>query len=104
VALVSEAKRQPAEPLEEVVVGEGKVMHIRTCLTQEIREGLVDFLCKNMEVLAWSHANMLGISPKEIVHVLNMNPDMKRVKQKRRKFTPERFEAITIEVEKLLKA
>jgi hypothetical protein len=47
---------------------------------------------------------MLGISPKEIVHVLNVDLDVKPVKQKIRKFAPERVEAITVEVEKLLKA
>jgi hypothetical protein len=64
----------------------------------------VDFLRRDMEVFAWSHANMPGISPEEIVHVLNVDPDMKLVKQKRRKFTLERVEAIAVEVEKLLKA
>jgi hypothetical protein len=63
----------------------------------------VDFLCRNMEVFAWSHADMPGINPKEIVHV-NVEPDMKPVKQKRRKFTLERVEAIVVEAEKLLKA
>ena len=47
---------------------------------------------------------MPGISPEEIVHVLNVDPDMKPVKQKRRKFAPERVEAIAEEVKKLLKA
>jgi hypothetical protein len=36
VASVSEAEGELAEPLEEVVVGEGKVLQIGTCLTQEI--------------------------------------------------------------------
>ena len=36
MASVSEAKGEPAEPLKEVVVGEGKVLQIGTCLTQEI--------------------------------------------------------------------
>ena len=36
VALVSKAKGEPAEPLKEVVVGEGKVLQVGTCLTQEI--------------------------------------------------------------------
>jgi hypothetical protein len=64
----------------------------------------VEFLRRDMEVFPWSHANMSGISPEEIVHVLNVDPDMKLVKQKRRKFAPERVEAIAVEVEKLLKA
>jgi hypothetical protein len=64
----------------------------------------MNFLHRNIEVFAWSHEDMPGISPKEIVHVLNVDPDMKPVKQKRRKFAPERVEAITVEVDKLLKA
>ena len=103
VASVFEAKGEPTEPLKEVVVGEGRVLQIRTCLTQEIQEDLMDFLHKNIEVFAWSHKDMPGISPKKIVHILNIDPDMKPVKQKRRKFAPKRVEAIAIEVEKLLK-
>ena len=104
VASVIEVKGEPAEPLEEVIVGEGRVLQIETCLTQEIREGLVDFFHRNLEVFAWSHKDMPGISPEVIVYVLNVDSDMKPVKQKRRKFTPERVEAVVMEVEKLLKA
>jgi hypothetical protein len=64
----------------------------------------VNFLHGNIEVFAWSNEDMPGINPEEIVHVLNVDPDVKPVKQKRRKFTPERVEAITVEVKKLLKA
>jgi hypothetical protein len=103
VASMFEAKGEPVEPLEEVSVGEGRVLQIGTCLTQEVRKGLVNFLHRNMKVFAWSHEDMPGISLEEIVHVLNVDPDMKLVKQKRRKFAPERVEAITVEVEKLLK-
>jgi hypothetical protein len=104
VASVHEVKGEPAEPLEEISIGEGRVLQIGTCLDKEVREGLVNFLHRNVEVFAWSHEDMPGISPEEIVHVLNVNPGAKPVKQKRRKFAPERVEAITVEVEKLLKA
>jgi hypothetical protein len=57
-----------------------------------------------MEVFAWSHEDMPKISPEDNVHVLNVDPNMKPLKQKRRKFAPERVEAITVEVEKLFKA
>ena len=33
MASVTEVKGEPAEPLEEVIVGEGRVLQIRTCLT-----------------------------------------------------------------------
>jgi hypothetical protein len=62
----------------------------------------VKFLHRNVEVFVWSHEDMPGIRPEEIVHVLN--PGAKPVKQKRRKFAPEMVEAITVEVEKILKA
>jgi hypothetical protein len=100
---VSEAKGEPEKPLEVVVV-EGKVLQIGTCLSQEVQENLVDFLCRNMEVFAWSYEDMPRISLEEIVHVLNVDLDMKLVKQKRRKFTPKRVEAIAVEVEKLRRA
>jgi hypothetical protein len=47
---------------------------------------------------------MPGISPEKIVHILNVDSNMKPIKQKRRKFAPERIEAMAIKVEKLLKA
>jgi hypothetical protein len=47
---------------------------------------------------------MPGISPEKIVHVLSVDPEARPVRQKRMKFAPERVEAITVEVEKLLKA
>ena len=103
VASVIEAKGEPAKPLKEVVVGERRVLQIGISLTQEIQEGLVDFLCRNMKVFVWSHEDMPGINLEEIVHVLNVDPDIKLIKQKRRKFTPERVEAIAKEVEKLQK-
>ena len=104
VTSIIEVKGEPAEPLEEVVVGEGRVLQIGTYLIQEIREGLVDFLHRNLEVFAWSHEDMPRISPEVIVYILNVDPDLKPVKQKRMKFAPERVEAVAEEVEKLLRA
>jgi hypothetical protein len=104
VASVSEARGEPAEPVEEVSVGEGKVLQIGTYLNAEVRDSLIDFLRRNVDVFAWSHEDMPGINPEKIVHVLNVNSVARPVRQKRRKFAPERVEAITVEVEKLLKA
>ena len=54
----------------------------------------MDFLCRNLEVFARSHEDMPGISPEVIVHVLNVDPDIKPVKQKKRKFALEIVEAV----------
>jgi hypothetical protein len=52
VAAVHEVKGEPAELLEEVSIGEGRVLQIGTCLEKEVREGLVKFLQRNVEVFA----------------------------------------------------
>ena len=45
---------------------------------------------------------MTGISPKVIQHKLNVNPERKPIQQRRKAFTPERDQAFTEEVTKLL--
>ena len=47
---------------------------------------------------------MVWIEPDIITHKLNIDPNSKPIKQKRRKFTPERNLIVNEEVEKLLKA
>lgn len=46
---------------------------------------------------------MSGIDPSVIVHCLNIDPKIFPVKKKWRNFNRERYMAINIEVEKLLK-
>ncbi|KAJ9538340.1 hypothetical protein OSB04_031073 [Centaurea solstitialis] len=52
---------------------------------------------------AWSHEDMVGIDPDIISHKLNVDPSFKPIKQKRRKFAPERNKVINDEVDNLLK-
>ncbi|XP_059451437.1 uncharacterized protein LOC132182235 [Corylus avellana] len=99
-----EPKGEPAELLEDVTIANGKVVKIGSQLSSEVREGLVTFLKENQEVFAWTHEDTPGISPKDVLHQLNVDSSMKLVKQKRRKFAPERNMAIAEEVEKLLRA
>jgi hypothetical protein len=47
---------------------------------------------------------MPGIDPTTICHKLNVNPSIRPIKQKRRVFAPDRNQAISDEVEKLLTA
>jgi hypothetical protein len=99
-----EIKGGPAEALEEIVVGDGKIPKIGSQLDPNIKEGIIDFLCENMDSFTWTHEDMPGIDPKNIVHCLNTGPEAVPVKKKRRKFASERNLAIGEEVEKLLKA
>ena len=59
-------------------------------------------LLKNSDVSAWSTVDMLGISPIIITHTLNVSLDSRPIRQKKRKFASDKFQAIKEEIEKLL--
>ena len=79
-----------------------RTLSIGADLSKEIREELITFLSNNLDCFAWSHEDMTGISSEVIVHRLNVDPSFKPVRQKRRKFAPERNKIINDEVDKLL--
>ncbi|KAM1457597.1 hypothetical protein ACFX2I_034754 [Malus domestica] len=74
---------QPAEELENVSISKDYPDHMNT------------------EVFAWSYEDMPGISPDIICHRLSIDPKTKPVRQKRRSYDVEQYEAIMAEVEKL---
>ncbi|KAM2007334.1 hypothetical protein ACFX15_002257 [Malus domestica] len=95
---------QPAEELENVFISKDypdRMVKIGTTLSPLIRLALISFLQENTEVFAWSYENMLGISPDIICHRLSIDPKTKLVRQKRRSYDAERYEAIKTKVEKL---
>jgi hypothetical protein len=55
-------------------------------------------------VFAYQISDMLGIPREVIEHKLHIDPVFKPIKQKERRYTPERREAIWLEVNKLLEA
>ena len=69
-----------------------------------MRTRLIEFLKENLDVFAWSHEDMPGISLKIIQHKLNVDLERKPVQQRRRPFAPERDQAIAEEFTKLLTA
>ena len=66
-----------------------KITRIGTTLSPEMKSMLVQFLKENLNIFAWSHEDMPGISPRVIEHKLNVNPEKKPFPQKRRVFAPE---------------
>jgi hypothetical protein len=65
---------------------------------------LVTFLRENLDVFAWQISDMHGIPREVIEHRLGIDPAFKPIKQKERRYTPERRMAIQLEVNKLLEA
>ena len=94
-------KKKNMEALEIVVLAEDettKMTRIGTTLSPRMRTRLIQFLKENLDVFAWSHEDMLGISLEIIQHKLNVNPERKPLQQRRRAFAPERDQAITKEL------
>uniref|UniRef100_A0A2N9FQ85 Uncharacterized protein n=1 Tax=Fagus sylvatica TaxID=28930 RepID=A0A2N9FQ85_FAGSY len=98
---------EPTEELEVIALDDdepSKTTSIGTKMDRTIREALISFLKSNLDVFAWTHDDMPGIDPATICHKLNVDPSIRPIKQKRRVFAPDRNQAISDEVEKLLTA
>ena len=63
---------------------------------------LVSFLRANTDVFAWKPADMPGVPREKIEHSLNVSPTAKPIKQKLCRFTPNKKEAIRVEIKRLL--
>ncbi|CAL9004489.1 unnamed protein product [Prunus brigantina] len=94
---------QPAEELETISLSDVQDRQVRigTSLSPSLRSEFISFLRANSEVFAWSYDDMPGISPDVISHKLSINPSFKPVRQKRRSYDTERYEAMKAEVDKL---
>ena len=67
--MIEEEGENKVEALETVTLDEDgitKMMRIETTLSPEMRTKLIQFLKENLDVFAWSHEDMTGISPKII--------------------------------------
>ena len=67
--MIEEKDEDKVAVLETVELAEGKenkTARIGTTLSPEMRTRLVQFLKENLDVFAWSHEDMPGISPKVI--------------------------------------
>ncbi|RVW87307.1 hypothetical protein CK203_037251 [Vitis vinifera] len=61
-------------------------------------------LRRNHDIFAWAHADMKGIHPSITSHRLNVFPTTRPVRQKIRRFHPDRQKVIRNEIDKLLEA
>jgi len=99
-----EAAAEPTEAMEHVTVDihdPDRVLKIGSQLEPELKTQMIDFLRSNLDVFAWTHANMTSISPEIACHALNINPS-NPVKQRKRSMGLERSAALDEEVKNLL--
>lgn len=69
-----------------------------------MRNRLATFLKKNLDVFAWCHSDMVGIDPQIMCHHLNIDPEKRDIRQKRKPVREERVTALQEEVGHLLAA
>ena len=88
------------------LIEEDQTRHLKvgSKLTEGLRRRLIDFPRSDSNCFTWSHADMPGIDPEFITHKLQVDPLHQPVRQKRRKFSPERDAIINDEVKSLLGA
>ncbi|XP_074336598.1 uncharacterized protein LOC141673755 [Apium graveolens] len=98
-------KTGPAEDTISIPVDKSdpsKVLKVGSQLADEMRRSLACFLIANLDVFAWSHSDMIGIDPEVMCHRLNILPNCKGMRQKRRPVSGERAIALKEEVDRLL--
>ena len=96
----------PSEELEPMQLDDQPehLTYIGSKLTENVKDLLIHFLKRNVDVFSKKQEDIGGIDPTVITHKLNVTPSFKPVKQKIRSFTPERQKAINEEVNKILQA
>ena len=88
-------KPEPIEQTEEIKIsGEGRTTRIGTFIVKNQKKEMGQFLKDNFDVFTWSVAEMPSISLFVICHSLNVNPVVRLVKQKKRKFALEKVTVI----------
>jgi len=100
-------KVQIVETTKSIMLDDDKperTTHVGTKLDPVLKQELVSFLRQRKHVFAWSHEDMPGTNPNFLCHELNVNKEIKPVKQRRRVFNPEKNQATQEEVKKLQKA
>ena len=77
------------EEVEIINIGtakEIKQVRISAKLPPQAREEFIAFLTEYADVFAWSYDDMVGLDVEIVVHTLPLDPDVKPVKQKLRRW------------------
>jgi hypothetical protein len=98
---------RPTKETKRINLGfadERKTAIISSSLDDKYESALVQFLQDNQDVFAWQPADMLGVSRELAKHKLKVHPQARPIRQKLRRFTPDKREAIRAELARLVAA
>ena len=100
------AKEAKCKDIERVVVGDNpeKFFQVGAQLPPQEREELIEFLRKNVDVLAWNAYKIPAVDLNFICHHLNVNPFVIPRKQPPRHSSKDHFDAVRDQVRKLKQA
>jgi hypothetical protein len=81
-----------------------RTIMIGTEVSTEEKDKLLQFLCHNQDVFAWSKSDLMGVHRSVIEHALNTDPKVKPKLQRQRTMSGDRVKSTEAEVQKLLDA
>ncbi|KAL0405403.1 UNVERIFIED_CONTAM: hypothetical protein Slati_3854200 [Sesamum latifolium] len=96
---------QPAEKLLNIKLIPGdskKPTLIGSQIDDATRKEVIQCLQHNIDIFAWIPQDLEGIDPNVITYYLNIDPNIKLLKQKKRHFGPKKDKIIQAEVDKLM--
>ena len=92
------------DPLESILLGGlHKHTYVNSLLSREEKEQLRQVLICNIDVFAWTHSDMTGISPTHASHKLNVVRSARPIGQRVRCFHLDHHQVIQADVDNLLK-
>ena len=77
---------------------------LRNSLGQETQDQIVEVIARHLDAFMWSASDMLGIEPYFLCHRLTIDPQVRPVRLRRRKFNEERCQVVREEIKNLLRA
>ena len=101
--IARETRPKPVEEWLEREIG-GKVFKLGRSLECETQDQIAKVIERHLDAFAWSASDMPEIDPDFLCHHLAMDPQVRPVRQRRRKFNEEKRQAIRDETQKLLAA
>jgi len=91
--IASEKRPQPVEEWLEKKIN-SKTFKLGKTLDSETQDQITRVISRHMDAFAWSASDMPGIDPDFLCHLLAMDPQVRPIRQRRRKFNEEKRQAI----------
>jgi len=101
--IAQERRLEPAGDVLEREIG-GRMFKLDKSLGQGTQDQIAEVIARQLNAFAWSASDMPSIDPDFLCHRLTMDPQVRSVLQRRRKFKEERRHVIKEETKKLLSA